>query len=73
MVTATGAVLVWNTETSGEDIPMNFRQSFPSAIMQRPVVLSKRSIFAHRSVRVGWAIVPPAVKQAAISSGVNWE
>jgi hypothetical protein len=57
---ATGAVLVWNADETGDVVPAELRQAFPSAVAQNPLVLRKRCIRVRNPVRIGWAIVPPA-------------
>lgn len=57
---AAGAVLVWDADAVGDALPAGLRQTFPSAIVQMPVVLKKQCLYAKRPVRIGWALVTPS-------------
>jgi hypothetical protein len=44
-------------------MPAELRQAFPSAVAREPLVVFKRYPAERKSVRVGWAILSPAVGQ----------
>jgi 4-amino-4-deoxy-L-arabinose transferase-like glycosyltransferase len=52
-----GVLLVW--EEYGEALVPGWRQSFPGAEIEPPLLLPRQTLRAVRPVRIGYAIVPP--------------
>jgi hypothetical protein len=59
-----GAIVVWDAASTGNDLPAHLRQAFPSAETRAPLVLPKNCFRPGRTVRIGWAVIPPAQQRA---------
>ena len=54
-----GGVLLWDAGTFGDDLPPGLRERFPEASVRTPLRLPFAS--GPRVLRVGYAVVPPAL------------
>jgi hypothetical protein len=55
-----GAVLVWDADAKGDQIPVELQRQFPAAVKQQSLVLAKLCPRTRKPVRIGWALAAPA-------------